>query len=357
MEDQKYTVLKLNYKNTMTEMDKINQLMAKYFAGEISQEEMNQLGDWLESSAENKKLFNDLQKEWSNLELKSSSTDRIRVLSKVKERIKSEEKEVLVRKIAFNSWYRRAASIVVVIALSTLMWYQIQEPFSTLNTLGYEVENCDAGDQKEVLLADGSHIFLNGDSRVKYKKELAGSLRNITLQGEAFFDIERDEQKPFVVYLNDAEVKVLGTSFNIKAYPEDEKVETSVLTGKVVFNHVHGILKKKRENMFLIPGQKGIINHDSNSFDQLQVDNELDIAWMKRKLHFINTPLSEITKSLYRMYGVKFKLTDGSLKDLKITASFENEKLEEVIKILEMTSEFSYKMETNLVTIGKKDEF
>lgn len=340
-------------------MNKINQLIAKHFAGEISDNEAGQLGDWLKASAENEKLFNDLKEEWENLELKSSISDRSRVLNKVKARIEAEEKQdVKVARNLFNSsWYRIAASVIVLISISAISWYQIQNPFSIINTLGYEVSACDAGDQKEILLSDGSQIFLNGDSRVKYKKNLAGDERNVYLQGEAFFDVARNEQKPFVIGLKKAEVKVLGTSFNVKAYPEDEKMETSVLTGKVAFKRTEGFLNRNQESMYLVPGEKGVVDRSNKSIDKLHVNNKLDVAWMNKDLHFENTSLLEITRTLYRMYGVNFKFMDGSLKDLKITANFENEKLEEVIKILEMTSEFSYKMENNLVTLGAKGDF
>ncbi|NOU59311.1 FecR family protein [Marinifilum sp. JC070] len=343
----------------MTEMTKINQLIAKHFAGDISNEEMSQLKEWLDSSEDNRLLFNDLKQSWESFNLPASSEDKFRVLSKVKARIKTDEiKEDKVVRPLFNKvWYKYAASLIVIVSVSILAWYQLNEPFSVLNTLGYEVNQCEAGTHEKLILSDGSQVFMNGDSRIKYKMNAEGSERIVYLEGEAFFDVARDEKKPFIIGLDDAEVKVLGTSFNIKAYPGDHSVETSVVTGKVAFNHMHGFLKKNKESMFLVPGQKGVINHSSDSFDQLSVNNELDIAWMQKKLNFKNTPLLEITKQLYRMYGVKFKLTDGSLEDLKITASFENEKLEEVMKILEMMSEFSYKQENNLLTIGKKGEF
>ncbi len=342
----------------MTEMDKINQLIAKQFAGEISEKEAGQLGDWLKASSENEKLFNDLKAEWENLDLKSSISDKSRVLNNVKSRIKAEEQDKKVTKKLFSrSWYHIAASVIALISISAIAWHQVQDPFSILNTMGYEVNECNPGHQKELMLADGTHIFLNGDSRIKYKRNFTGNERNVFLQGEAFFNVARNEQKPFVIGLKKAEVKVLGTSFNVKAYPEDKKMETSVLTGKVAFTHTQGMLKKKQESMYLVPGQKGVVDRSNKSFDKLQVDNEKDVAWINKNLHFENTTLLEITRTLYRMYGVNFKFTDGSLKDLRITANFENEKLEEVIKILEMTSEFSYKMENNLVILGTKGDF
>ncbi|MDE5416929.1 FecR family protein [Labilibaculum sp. DW002] len=340
-------------------MDKIHQLIAKHFAEDISSEEMSQLRGWLDASAENKMLFDDLKQKWDALELSSSSNDKTRVLNNVKERIRAEKKksEKSVRNLFYGNWYRLAASVALTISLGSLAYYQLSEPFSILNTIGYEVKECEAGENSVFLLADGSQIVMNGDSRVKYKENLPGIERNIYLEGEAFFDVARNEQKPFVINMDGANVKVLGTSFNVKAYPDDETMETSVLTGKVAFTPTKGILNKEKESIFLIPGDKGFINEKRNQVDKLNVDNQLDIAWMKKNLNFSNTALADLTKSLYRMYGVKFKFTDNDLKDLKITASFENEKLEEVMKILEMTSEFSYQIKNDLIVIGGENEF
>lgn len=343
----------------MIEMDKIHQLIAKHFAEDISTDEMSQLRGWLNASAENKMLFDELKQEWNNFKLISSSKDKARVLNNVKERIRTEDKksDKPVRKLFSGNWYKLAASVAILVSTGFLAWYQINEPFSTLNTLGYEVKECNAGENGDFFLSDGSQIVMNGDSRVKYKSDLSGSERNIYLEGEAFFDVARNEQKPFVINMDGANVNVLGTSFNVKAYPEDEFMETSVLTGKVAFMPSKGRLLKQGASIFLVPGKKGIINANENLINELEVDNQLDIAWMKKDLNFSNTAFSELTKSLYRMYGVGFKFTNDNLKDLKITASFENEKLDEVMKILEMTSEFSYQIENNLIVIGEKNEF
>jgi ferric-dicitrate binding protein FerR (iron transport regulator) len=335
----------------MTEMNDIHQLIAKHFAGEISDEEMSQLRGWLESSAKNQLLFDDLKQAWQAMEIKSSNADKRRVLNRVKDRIEAEQ-EKPVRRLFTNSWYKVAASFALVLSLGATAGYQLSEPFSFVNTLGYEVQECDAGKHYNFLLADGTQVYMNGDSRLKYKPDLKGEQRKVYMEGEAFYDVARDESKPFVIEMEGANVKVLGTSFNIKAYPEDKTQETSVLSGKVAFSDSH-----TDESIHLVPGQKGVIDHAEESLESLDVDNQLDIAWMKNHLNFDNTPLSEMAKTLYRSYGVKFKLTDGSLGDVKITASFENEKLDEVLKVLQMTNEFSCKKEGNTVFIGSKDEF
>ena len=242
---------------------------------------------------------------------------------------------------------RIAASVVTFISLGALSYYEISDPFSHLNLIGYDLIEADAGEQQSQILADGSTVYLNGDSRLKYKIDSESTERKLYLEGEAFFDVARDESKPFVIGLEDSKVQVLGTSFNIQAYPEDEQISTSVITGRVAFE------ASRSESLILVPGNKGVINKSKNSIDKLDVDNSKDIAWVGKTLYFNNASVSEMSKSLYRMYGVKIKLVDGSLEDLRITAKFENENIDEIFKILEMTNEFSYLIEGNVVMLGE----
>lgn len=350
----------MNYYKKMTEMDDIYNIIGRVLSGEASSDEEENLRRWLEQSKENRELFENMSLAWKGAGLIASPSDESRVLNRVKSRIREEQNaiEKKTKTLPLFGWYRAVASVLLLVALGSLTWFQLADSFSWLNTIGYEVVACEAGQQQDIELTDGSIVYMNGDSKLKYKADFEKTERNVFLQGEAFFKVARNEQKPFVIGLKEAEVKVLGTSFNIKAYPEDQMVETSVLTGKVAFTHRNHFLNSKNdESIHLTPGQKGVIDNFRGSLVSKEVDNQLDIAWMKRELIFENTNLDELTKSLHRMYGVNFKLTDGSLKNLKITAKFENEKIDEVLKILEMTSEFSYKIDENLIVIGKKGEF
>ena len=336
-------------------MSEIQDIITKVLANSANKEEQNLLNDWLREKPENQHSFELKRQQWEEMLLFVDEEDKKRVFSDIKSRI-SQETELVdfnmrVSKKKSMGWMRIAASVVSFISLGALSYYEVSDPFSHLNLIGYNLVEADAGNQQTQLLADGSTVYLNGDSRLKYKINSEAKERKLYLEGEAFFNVARDETKPFVIGLEDSQVQVLGTSFNIKAYPEDGQISTSVLTGRVAFE------ASKSESLILVPGNKGVIDKDNKSIAKLNVDNSRDVAWMEKGLYFENTSLSDMAKSLYRMYGVKVKLTVGSLKNLKITAKFENEKFEEVLKILSMTNEFSYEIDDKLVVIGRKGEF
>ena len=336
-------------------MSEIHHIINKVLADSASKEEQNLLDNWLREKPENQHSFDLKRQQWEEVLLVVDAEDKKRVFANIKNKINQDNKlvdftERSSRKPSWG-WMRVAASVVSLISLGALSYYEISDPFSHLNLVGYDLVEADAGVQKTQVLADGSTVYLNGDSRLKYKIDSESAERNLYLEGEAFFDVARDETKPFVIGLEKSKVQVLGTSFNIQAYPGDEQISTSVLTGRVAFE------RGEDKSLILLPGNKGIIDKYQKSIEKYDVDNTKDVAWMNKALYFENTSLSDMAKSLYRMYGVKLKFTDGSLYNLKITAQFENEKIEEILKILEMTNEFSYKIDDELVLIGKKGEF
>lgn len=336
-------------------MSEIQYIITKVLANSASKEEQDLLNDWLREKPENKQDFELKRQQWEEMLLVVDAEDKKRVFTNIKNRIGQDNKVVgfndRSKKKQSWGWMKVAASVVTFISLGALSYYEISDPFSHLNLIGYDLVEVDAGNQQTQLLADGSTVYLNGDSRLKYKVNSEANERKLYLEGEAFFDVARDEAKPFIIDLENSTVQVLGTSFNIKAYPEDGQISTSVITGRVAFE------ASRSESLVLIPGNKGVIDKDKNSIAKLDVDNSMDIAWMEKALYFENTSLSELAKTLYRTYGVEIKFTDGSLKDLKITAEFENEKLEEILKILKMTNEFSYSIDGEIVRIGKTGEF
>ena len=336
-------------------MSEIHHIINKVLADSASKEEQNLLDSWLKEKPENQHSFDLKRQQWEEVLLVVDAEDKKRVFANIKNKINQDNKSIdfterSLRKPSWG-WMRVAASVVSLISLGALSYYEISDPFSHLNLVGYDLVEADAGVQKTQVLADGSTVYLNGDSRLKYKIDSDSEERNLYLEGEAFFDVARDESKPFVIGLEKSKVQVLGTSFNIQAYPDDEEISTSVHTGRVAFE------RGEDKSLILLPGNKGIIDKYQKSIEKYDVDNTKDVAWMNKALYFENTSLSDMAKSLYRMYGVKLKFTDGSLNNLKITAQFENEKIEEILKILEMTNEFSYKIDEELVLIGKKGEF
>jgi ferric-dicitrate binding protein FerR (iron transport regulator) len=190
----------------------------------------------------------------------------------------------------------------------------------------------------EFALSDGSVVFLNANSKLEYPEEFSGDRRNVTLSGEAFFEIERDTTRQFRIDAGGSLVTVLGTSFNVKIGAE--KVEVVVETGLVRLEHFtqHG------PNLQLGAGEKGIyLRGDKHVEPSVQVEADY-LFWKNRKLNFNETSLSQVVADLNENYGTELSLSSPVMNDCKVSATFENQDVEEVLEVL--ISTFDMKLDT-----------
>ncbi|MEI6678568.1 MAG: FecR domain-containing protein [Mariniphaga sp.] len=177
------------------------------------------------------------------------------------------------------------------------------------------------GKTSEVLLPDGTKVFLNAGSRLIYPENFSGKTREVFLVGEAYFDVKHDLQHPFIVQLNDLRLKVLGTRFNISAYSADNIIETVLAEGKVSMEKNNaGLFDKVTE---LVPGQLASFDRTIQSINLKSVDANNYILWTKGLFQFESTDLSRITKRLERYYNIRFEYKDPLLGGLRISGKME----------------------------------
>ncbi len=178
------------------------------------------------------------------------------------------------------------------------------------------------GKRSDITLADGTHIWLNSGSQLSYPSEFKEDSREVYLSGEALFDVKPDRDKPFYVITRDIRIKVLGTSFNVSAYPEDHTVQTVLLRGKVSA----GKNKLLAATMDLVPGERLTYNKNNSNLSKDKVDVQLFSSWVDGYLVFLNIPITEVYLKLERYYNQDITLDDGLEKitfsgklDLKAT--------------------------------------
>jgi len=177
------------------------------------------------------------------------------------------------------------------------------------------------GKSSEVSLSDGTRVILNAGSRLVYPENFNGKTREVLLVGEAFFDVKHDPNHPFVVQLSDLRVKVLGTRFNISAYPTDNVIETALVAGKVCMQkNDAGLFDKDTE---LVPSQLASFDRTTRITDIKTVDTNDYILWTKGILKFESTDLNRILKKLERFYNVHFQFSDPLLGGLRISGKLE----------------------------------
>lgn len=203
------------------------------------------------------------------------------------------------------------------------------------------------GVRDSVLLADGSKIFLNGGSTLKYPEQFAQNTREVSFDGEGYFEIAKNQEKPFLINTVQIEVKVLGTKFNLKAYTNDMSVETILEEGRVEVSHLAS--NQKRE---MKPNDCVVFNKQMNTFSTKQVDPLRSSMWRTGKYSFHSTPFLEFVQTLERGFGVTFVIENPEVASRRFTCDFiRGESIDDILNILKIGSKINYLKKDSIITI------
>lgn len=208
------------------------------------------------------------------------------------------------------------------------------------------------GEQIQVILPDGTNVQLNSDSKLQYPKTFSLFHRNVHLEGEGYFKVAKDKNRPFVVDLKGLEVKVTGTEFNVKAYPSDANIYVTLDEGGVV---LQGLKDKEYR---LVPGETATYNRHSGACRiEKPEDMEMIQAWRSNSLNFYLTPLNEVIKVLERQYDIRFIVKDSSLLANRFTFSTSKVSIVDVLFDLEKVSQIRFnEKDENLFEITMKEK-
>ncbi|PKV51211.1 FecR family protein [Aquimarina sp. MAR_2010_214] len=320
--------------------------LIKYIKGDASPDEKKLVIEWIKKDSEHQKRFSLLKAEYIASTLDSFSNMDV----------KTQYQRFASKKSKKRKYYYTAA-IAASVVVPFMMWYMFTSS-SYDNSIVDVTEIFDSstknvttghGGYKTVVLPDGSTIVLNANSSLTYPNTFTDSVRKVTLIGEAFFDIKRDVTKPFIVTTDHINIKVLGTSFNVKSYPKDEKIETTLVTGKVeVFQ------QQKEKPIVLEPSQRAVFDKEKSNIKVDRVDSKSIVAWQEGKLIFDKTPLKQVVLDLNRKYNVEFVIKSDSLLQYKYTGEFDNLTLKEVLELLKISSPINYKYVNNKVMLNSE---
>lgn len=223
------------------------------------------------------------------------------------------------------------------------------------------------GSKSNITLPDGTKVTLNADSRITYEENFAKQIREVTLTGEGYFDVKHDVTRPFIIHTRKADIKVLGTAFNVKNYP-DGAFETSLIRGKIEIT-LNGRNGKKyilnpaqkfviADTSLLHPVKKSSYTAISTIAPQVQVmsitlkDSVIaETSWMSNKLVFVNKPLREIAADLERFYNIQVTFKTAYAMGYRYTGVFENQELDEVMRILKLSKNIDYKIKNKELVI------
>ncbi len=320
----------------------IDELLAKHIAGETTTGERAQVEAWINESPENKSYYTDFKTIAEEVaKLKDiQAYDEDAAWNKLK--VKLKEKTIpLHREKSSRNYFQIAAAIsfLVVAGVSIFLW--LSRPVDTIEALAQETTH----DQD---LPDGSVAFLNKGSSLTYSYNRLKKERKVVLVGEAYFDVKHEEERPFIIETNDVIIEDIGTTFNVKAYPDSITVEVFVETGEVAF------YTKENPGLNLTAGQTGIYNRTTKTFAKFLEQDTNRLSYKTGIFTFHDADLESVVQNLNDVYDKKIRLNNNSLKTCRLNVSFRNESIENIVEIIAETLGLTItKTENEIVLDGK----
>ena len=306
----------------------------KYLLGEASPEEKQEVNEWMSKNAANKETYLQLQKIWDNSKklAANSTVDADKAWERFQKRVGGQNQAPKILKPSRFSWMRIAASVILIAGVGILAYFMI-------NNNGSKEMVAQTGQNVLVdTLPDGSVITLNKRSAITYPSKFKGNSRTIALKGEAFFTVAPDKKKPFIISVNDVQVTVVGTSFNIKS--ENGNTEVVVETGIVR-------VTRAGKTVELNAGEKIVMDaNDSNTIKE-KVTDKLYNYYRSKVFVCDDTPLWKLVQVINEAYDVNIIIGRKELRDGKLNTTFNNESLDQILEVIRLSFDD--------ITITKKD--
>ena len=262
--------------------------------------------------------------------------DSRRAYLKVQNRIKREGRYML-----FVSSLSRIAAVLFIpllIASGVLLYRQMN--LKENQQFAIQEITSPTGVRSQIVLPDGSNVWLNAESTIKFKVPFDQKIRNVSLSGEAFFDVQKNPNVPFVVNSGGVNVKVLGTRFNYRSFEGENNIEIVLEEGKVSLN-TDG--EKRANEVIMKPGDRVVFDKTSNITRITNEKIEKYIAWHDGKLVFDETLMPEVAIQIGRWFGVDVEIADPKINNYRITTTFDNESLHQVLELLRLSSPIDIK--------------
>lgn len=311
-------------------------LMAKFFAAEASPEEQKRLLHWRESSTENEALFAQSKLLWEQSHDADWEPNTQAAWERVKKRTKP---TATVLSLRGKQWLQLAAAMLIVSGLLAIL-IKLYNPTVTVSTAANEV--------KTITLPDGSRVTLNSSSTLAYGKNLSGKKRKVTLSGEAYFEVTKNPEQPFVVESEQALVEVLGTAFNLQAKPKLKTAILNVTEGKVQLKSTGSGAQG-----IVIAGQKAAIDSTGKLTPIVSIATN-DMAWKNGELVFNNTSMKEVCAALENYFDITILVDDPTINNCHLTATFKKPKLNKVLSIICQSLQLKYQEQDQTILISGK---
>jgi transmembrane sensor len=359
-------------------------LLSKKIAGEASTEETAELEQLMHQHPEWQFAAQNLTDIWQSHEKTDKSAEEDAYLlhtQRMKEKGVGFDDNILYSYTSQNEtsnvshfqhwkkWYYSATAVAAAVMLFITFTRLNQPTKETLATTASEKNEITTnfGSRTKVQLPDGSTVWLNAGSKIQYDKNFGIKSRTVELTGEAFFDVKKDAEHPFFIHTSNIDIKVIGTAFNVKAYPQDETTEASLIRGMIEVS----IKSRPNDKIILSPNEKlivdnkksGLVNGDvtTRKPESVVAINEIklnsrdstinEIQWVENRLVFDDEPLQSIAVKMERWYNVEIQISDPALAQKHIFGSFINENIDQAMEGLSITGRFHFSRNGNKIII------
>jgi ferric-dicitrate binding protein FerR (iron transport regulator) len=320
-------------------------LIAKHLGNELDDTQKKQLSLWLAESEENRKELSNAEKIWELSNTTDSDIfDTTMGWNKLENRIRQDQSgQQIDRKRIFMQPMRIAASLLVLVGLGILIyWFMGTSKYIKVTAEAQKILS-------PLVLPDGSKVYLNTGTTIKYPKSFTNSAtRNVELSGEAFFEVSHNANQPFIIQTSHARVKVLGTSFDVAAYQSSDSVKVVVETGTVELSR-----RNNHESIRLTKGNSGV--YYANQHKLIKSDNSdvNALAWKTNVIIFHNANLDYVSKTLERLFDTTIRFENESLKKCHVDVNFiQGEDLESILKTIKETLHLNVTKMDNIYTIS-----
>ena len=356
--------------------DETKQLIAGYLTDNIGEAEKLLLNDWLKKSKENKDYFNRLAATWklAHKENEIKKFDTEQSWRSTHNRITKLSESNSFIKFIGRHYVKVAATWLLFFGLGSFLTLQFTKTTENITVKITEI-SAPLGSKSLVSLPDGSTLWLNAGSKIRYAQDFGVRNREVQLTGEAYFKVASNKAKPFLVKTGDVTIRALGTKFNVKAYPEEKTITATLEEGKIDIQYLSK--ENRRKNIELKPKENVVLFKSGDYVERKTVEEqslpakivlkpekielhtnvktELYTSWSSDRWIIESEPLVTLVPMLERRFNMKIKFSDSDLKDYKFTGIIENETVEQIMTAIRFTAPIDYTIEkdTILLTINK----
>jgi transmembrane sensor len=362
------------------------QILLKYLEGTGSYEDTCKVREWFCDVESDDELYKKSLQFWEGMSSESdiSNYSETNTLDHIHHEIRIEEEVFFTRTKLFKTFTRYAAIFIIAFSLSGILFYYLGKSHRTNSNTNFSELTVPLGSRANFTLPDGTAVTLNAGSKLKYDNRFGMSDRMVQLEGEGYFKVAKDASKPFIVKTIYLSVRALGTEFNVKAYPDDKTIETTLVEGVV---NIESISDRENTEVHLLkPNQKfTYFKKDSTVVDETAVVKEKlknktiqiekqkitsipalvtenvniapVISWKENRWIFEKQSLSQIAVELERKFDVQIKFESDHLKDFRFTGIIINEPIEQVLEVMSITAPISFKLKGRVVCLSENRSF